>query len=84
MPGRKILTFLHAIVAGGQYTSADFVIIRNAHGLVQSFSSPRQCWDNAVAESWFSTLKNELIHRQSWPTRARARHAIFEFIEILS
>jgi len=39
-------------------------------------------WDNAVAESWFATLKNELIHRRSWPPRAEARRAIFEFIEV--
>jgi hypothetical protein len=52
--------------------------------MIQSFSRPRQCWDNAVAESWFSTLKNELIHRRAWPTRAQARRAIFEFIEVLS
>ena len=35
-----------------------------------------------MAESWFATLKNELIHRRSWPTRAEARQAIFEFIEV--
>ncbi|SNY51510.1 integrase core domain-containing protein, partial [Paractinoplanes atraurantiacus] len=40
-----------------------------------------QCWDNAVAESFFSTIKTELIHRQAWPTRAAARQAIFEYIE---
>lgn len=49
--------------------------------MVQSLSRPRQCWDNAVVESWFSTLKAELIHRQSWPTRAHARRAVFDFIE---
>src|SRR5487761_2707407 len=38
--------------------------------------------DNAVGESWFATLKEELIYRQSWPTRAQARHAIFEFVEV--
>ncbi|MFI5754560.1 integrase core domain-containing protein [Streptomyces sp. NPDC051569] len=37
-----------------------------------------QCWDNALAESFFSTLKNELLGRQSWPTRAAAHTAIFE------
>jgi putative transposase len=35
-----------------------------------------------VAESWFATLKNELIYRHSWPTRAAAQRAIFEFIEV--
>ena len=48
----------------------------------QSLAAPGQCWDNAVAESFWSTLKEELIYRHPWPTRARARHAIFEFIEV--
>ncbi len=69
---------------GTQYTSAEYAQLLETNGIVQSFSRPRQCWDNAVAESWFSTLKNELIHRRAWPTRAQARRAIFEFIEVLS
>ena len=40
------------------------------------------CWDNAVAESFFATLKLELIHRQSFRTREEARLAIFEYIEV--
>jgi transposase InsO family protein len=40
------------------------------------------CWDNAVAESFFATLKKELIRRQSWPTRSALRTAVFEYIEI--
>jgi transposase InsO family protein len=40
------------------------------------------CWDNAVAESFFSTLKHDLLHRYSWPTRAAARSAIFEFTDV--
>lgn len=39
------------------------------------------CWDNAVAESFFATIKTELLHRHTWPTRARAHKAIFEWIE---
>ena len=39
------------------------------------------CWDNAVAESFFATLKTELIHRQAWPTRKAARQATFEYNE---
>jgi len=38
------------------------------------------CWDNAVAESFFATIKRELIYRQSWPTKARATAAIVEYI----
>jgi putative transposase len=67
---------------GSQHTSREFRALLDAHGLVQSLSWPRQCWDNAVAESFFSTLKQELVHRQTFPTRATARRAIFEFIEV--
>src|SRR6476659_926285 len=42
---------------------------------------PGTCWDNAVAESFFATLKNELIYVHVWPTRQSARSAIFAFIE---
>ncbi len=48
----------------------------------QSLAGPGQCWDNAVAESFWSTLKEELMHPHAWPTRARKRQAIFEFIEV--
>ena len=66
---------------GSQYTSTQFQDLLDGNGIVQSFSRPGQCWDNSVAESWFSTLKMELIHRHSWPTRAHARRAVFDFIE---
>jgi transposase InsO family protein len=66
---------------GTQYTSAAFTDLLAEHEIVQSLSRPRQCWDNSVAESFFSSLKLELIDRQSWATRAQARRAIFEYIE---
>ncbi len=40
-----------------------------------------ECWDNAVAESFFATIKAELIDRQSWPTRTEVHAAIFDYIE---
>ncbi|MFM9701158.1 integrase core domain-containing protein [Streptomyces europaeiscabiei] len=40
-----------------------------------------QCWDNALAESFFATIKRELLDTSSWPSRAAARTAIFDFIE---
>ena len=40
------------------------------------------CWDNAVSESFFHTLKTELVHQQTYQTRAEARQAIFEYIEV--
>jgi transposase InsO family protein len=67
---------------GTQYTAKAFTDLLAEHHMVQSFSRPRQCWDNAVAESWFATLKLELIDRQSWATRAQVRRAVFEFIEV--
>ena len=67
---------------GTQYTSADFGRLLESRKIKQSFSRPRQCWDNAVAESWFATLKLELIDRQSWATRAQVRRAVFEFVEV--
>jgi transposase InsO family protein len=67
---------------GTQYTSAEFGRLLEANMVTQSFSRPRQCWDNAVAESWFASLKTELIRRQYWPTKAQARLAIFEYIEV--
>jgi putative transposase len=67
---------------GTQYTSAEFTGLLAEHEMLQSLSRPRQCWDNAVAESFFSSLKEELIHRQSWATRAQARRAIVDYIEV--
>ncbi len=40
------------------------------------------CWDNAVAESFFATLKKELIHRRTWPTKAELRTEVFDYIEV--
>jgi putative transposase len=67
---------------GTQYTSAEFTALLAEHEMRQSLSRPRQCWDNAVAESFFSSLKEELIHRQSWATRAQARRAVVDYIEV--
>lgn len=67
---------------GSQYTSHEFTQLLDAQGISQSLSRPRQCWDNAVAESFFATLKTELVYRQPRPTRTAARSAVFEFIEV--
>ena len=67
---------------GSQYTAGTFRELLSTHGVVQSLSRPRQCWDNAVAESFFATLKTELVYRSAWPTRGAVRRAIFEFIEV--
>jgi putative transposase len=65
---------------GVQYTSTAYGELLAAHNARQSVGRPGTCWDNAVAESFFATLKNELIYRHVWPTRRHAQLAIFEFI----
>ena len=67
---------------GTQYTSTEFTDLLTANKMTQSLSRPRQCWDNAVAESFFASLKLECIHRQAMPTRAHARRAVFDYIEV--
>jgi len=67
---------------GSQYTSTEFRRLLADHQGVQSLSRKGQCWDNSVAESWFATLKTELIYRHSWATIAQVRRAVFEFVEI--
>jgi transposase InsO family protein len=67
---------------GTQYTSTEFTDLLAEHQMVQSLSRPRQCWDNAVAESFFSSLKLELIDRRAWATRAQVRRAVVDYIEV--
>lgn len=66
---------------GTQYTSSEFTDLLAANDMLQSLSRPAQCWDNAVAEAWFGTLKRELIDHYSWPTMAKLRVAVFRYIE---
>jgi putative transposase len=67
---------------GSQYASLDYRAELDRHGIVCSMSRKGDCWDNAVAESFFATLKGELIERECWPTKARARAAIIESLQI--
>ena len=66
---------------GSQYLSGTYRATLAEHGVRQSVGRPGTCWDNAVAESFFATLKQELIYRHVWPTRRAAQTAIFAFIE---
>ena len=66
---------------GCQYTSLAFGRELRHSGLVPSMGSVADAYDNAVAESFFATLKCELLYRRPWPRREDARRAIFEFIE---
>ena len=67
---------------GTQYTSREFAAFTARHRVRRSLGRTGVCWDNAVAESFFATLKNEMYHREFFPTRARARFAVAEYIEV--
>jgi putative transposase len=65
---------------GGQYLSSAVQRLFDQYGLVASTSRPGQCLDNAVAESFFHTLKTELVYQHRYRTREEARLAIFDYI----
>lgn len=73
---------IHHSDRGSQYASADYRAALDAHGMIASMSRPGCCYDNAAAESFWHTLKNELIHRRDFQTRDEASQAIFEYIEV--
>ena len=66
---------------GCQYTSRDFRQLAVDHGVALSLGRKGTCWDNAVAESFFASIKRELIDRRPWPTMAGLRRAVFDWIE---
>jgi transposase InsO family protein len=72
---------IHHSDRGVQYACEAYREVLDAHGLVASMSRKGNCWDNAVAESFFATLELELIVRSDWHTRDEARCAIFRYIE---
>lgn len=67
---------------GVQYASHAFKKIIKNNGMVHSMSRKADCWDNAVAESFFGTLKQELIYHSKFKTREEAKKAIFDYIEV--
>jgi transposase InsO family protein len=67
---------------GSQYASKSHRALLTQHGIQQSRSRKGHCWDNAVSESFFHTLKTELVHHQTYQTRAEAKQAVFEYIEV--
>jgi len=67
---------------GSQYCSHDYQTLLSHHKLVCSMSRKGNCWDNAVAESFFHTLKAECIHGERFKTREQLRRAVFEYIEV--
>jgi putative transposase len=73
---------LHHSDRGCQYTSADYRRTLGELGIEVSMSRKGNCWDNAVAESFFATLKAELVHGRTWSSRLELRAALFDYIEI--
>jgi transposase InsO family protein len=67
---------------GVQYACKDFREILDKHSFVQSMSRKGDCWDNAVAESFFSIIKSELIHHERFKDQKEALPALFEYIEV--
>jgi transposase InsO family protein len=67
---------------GQQYAGSAYRAVLQRHGLVQSMSRKGNCLDNAVAESFFSNLKNELIHHVVFDNRDEARTAVFDYMEV--
>lgn len=67
---------------GSQYASDSHLKIIKQHHIVQSMNRKGDCWDNAVAESFFHTLKTELTHQCKFKNREEAKHVIFEYIEV--
>jgi len=79
---RPAAGLLHHSDRGCQYTSADYREALAALNVTVSMSRTGNCWDNAVAESFFATLKNELVYRRTWRTRLELRSTLFEYIEV--
>jgi putative transposase len=78
---RPAAGLIHHSDRGSQYTSVEFGGRLKEAGLLPSMGSVADAYDNSMAESFVSTLKRELIHRRSWPSRQMVRTAIFEYIE---
>lgn len=72
---------LHHSDRGSPYASGNYQAVLQQHGIVGSMSRRGDCWDNAVAESFFATLKVELVHRVTWATRTAARAELFDYLE---
>ena len=67
---------------GSQYASKDYRKALSAAGITQSMSRKGDCWDNAVAESFFATFKRELVRKCYWLTMKATRIATHEYIEV--
>lgn len=78
-PGKGLI---HHSDRGSQYASDDYRDLLRGYGMQMSMSRKGDCWDNAPMESFFGTLKKELVHHRRYRTREEARRDIFDYIEI--
>ena len=78
---RPDVGLVHHSDRGSQFTSLIFTRRCRSIGIDISMGSRGDCFDNAVLESFHASLKKDLIHRRSWPTKAEARTAVFDYIE---
>jgi putative transposase len=67
---------------GSQYASDHYQRVLGRHGITCSMSRVAQCWDNAPVESFFASLKRELVHDEQYTTREQAKASIFEYLEV--
>jgi transposase InsO family protein len=67
---------------GSQYASEHYRLLLGKHGITCSMSGVAQCWDNAPVESFFASLKRELVHHERYATREEAKASIFEYVEV--
>ena len=72
---------IHHSDRGSQYAAGDYRAVLKASGTVPSMSRKGNCWDNAPMESWFHTLKTELVHHAVYATREAAKRDLFAYIE---
>jgi putative transposase len=73
---------LHHSDRGSQYAATSYQQLLTTHGITTSMSRRGNCWDNACVESFFGTLKRELVYRRHYATREDATQDIFEYIEV--
>jgi len=67
---------------GSQYAGKDYQELLQNYGILPSMSRKGDCWDNAVAESFFATIKRELINRAVWINQKNLRMAVYEYVEV--
>ena len=73
---------LHHSDRGSQYAATSYQRVLDEYGLIPSMSRKGNCWDNACVESFFGTLKRELVYQRQYATRSEATQDIFEYIEV--